>query len=472
LTCTAGTWTGLPTSYAYQWARNGANISGATSATYTLQSADVGDSVACTVTATSGSGSASATSASTATITTATPPVLSVPPAGAWTAPVVGATLPAGNGTWLNLPTGYTYQWGHGSSPGVAGTNITGATGSTYTVQSSDVGFYVYCTVTATNGAGSASAHAWGTVVTAVATGSNMPLKIASVSGRYQLQTAGGVPFIVKGVTEWSIADSGDDAAPNSYFAATEWADLATVVATEQSYGVNLVRVRLEASYYNGLSGSAQTAYVNQVVTRLADAKTQGAVLMLCMWDSYDQAGGFATNYASIYALMEAVSAATSNDPWLIWEPCNEPNDNSTGTFTWALWQTAMKGIINCLRTTCGYTGVIVIDPLNWANSGAHGLGFSDTDYTAIETYSAGLNGGTHNIAFAVHQYYYPSWSALTQGSTGGWSTSQFTGTVLGGTTTHCILASEVGFDNNPPSGSSVHDAELRGCLRVHSGLG
>lgn len=53
LTCSTGTWTGNPTpTYIYQWKRNGSNIGSATNSTYTLVTADVGQSIKCTVTAT------------------------------------------------------------------------------------------------------------------------------------------------------------------------------------------------------------------------------------------------------------------------------------------------------------------------------------------------------------------------------------------------------------------------------------
>ena len=63
VTCSTGTWTGTPTiTYAYQWKRNGNNIGGATSSSYLLVLADVGQSITCTVTATNFVGSASANS--------------------------------------------------------------------------------------------------------------------------------------------------------------------------------------------------------------------------------------------------------------------------------------------------------------------------------------------------------------------------------------------------------------------------
>ena len=61
LTCSTGTWSGSPT-YTYQWKRNGNNIGGATSSTYLVALADVGQNILCTVTATNFVGSASANS--------------------------------------------------------------------------------------------------------------------------------------------------------------------------------------------------------------------------------------------------------------------------------------------------------------------------------------------------------------------------------------------------------------------------
>jgi hypothetical protein len=61
LTCSTGTWTGSPT-YTYQWKRNGNNITSATNSTYTLVTADVSQSIKCTVTATNILGSANADS--------------------------------------------------------------------------------------------------------------------------------------------------------------------------------------------------------------------------------------------------------------------------------------------------------------------------------------------------------------------------------------------------------------------------
>ncbi len=55
----------------------------------------------------------------------------------------VGQTLTVSNGTWTGSPTSYTRQWK------ANGTNISGATATTYVPVSGDVGKTITCTVTA-----------------------------------------------------------------------------------------------------------------------------------------------------------------------------------------------------------------------------------------------------------------------------------------------------------------------------------
>jgi Carboxypeptidase regulatory-like domain len=65
---------------------------------------------------------------------------------------IVGDVLTCSQGTWSHEPTYLVYQWLR------EGTVITGQTGATYTLQASDEGHSVTCSVTAGNGAGAASA--------------------------------------------------------------------------------------------------------------------------------------------------------------------------------------------------------------------------------------------------------------------------------------------------------------------------
>lgn len=70
LTAWPGVWTGAPT-FTYQWLDDDVAISGATSATYTLQAAEQAGAITVTVTGTNSAGNASATSAATVAVAAA-----------------------------------------------------------------------------------------------------------------------------------------------------------------------------------------------------------------------------------------------------------------------------------------------------------------------------------------------------------------------------------------------------------------
>ena len=155
LRATTGTWTHNPTSYAYQWNSSaGGAISGATAATYVAVTGDIGNTLAVSVVATNSGGSSfPATSAATAAAIAAVIPVNTAPPAITGVAQV-GQTLSATTGTWINTPVSFTYQWQR------EGVNIPGATSSTYTLVTADLGALITVKVIASNiGGGSLPAR-------------------------------------------------------------------------------------------------------------------------------------------------------------------------------------------------------------------------------------------------------------------------------------------------------------------------
>ena len=165
-----GVWSGLPMSYTYQWSlcdgsgMSCSEIGGATSASYTPPAADVGSTLEVTVTAVNGSGSStSATSAASAQIVLGPPTSLALPQITGTAAP--GDVLTASNGTWDGSPTSYSYQWLY--CDGVDDcADEPDATGGTYTVDPSDLGYEIEVEVTATNGAGSTTAVSTAQTVT------------------------------------------------------------------------------------------------------------------------------------------------------------------------------------------------------------------------------------------------------------------------------------------------------------------
>ncbi|MGA9860269.1 MAG: hypothetical protein WBQ18_20550 [Solirubrobacteraceae bacterium] len=160
LTASSGSWSGVGNVLAYQWQRsaNGSAwtpITGATTAAYTLATADEGDYVRVLVTATNPDGSVAQGSAPT-TLVQGMPPVNTRAPAVVGT-PSVGAVLSVDTGTWAPLGPSFSYVWQRGDATD-GYTNIPGATSATYTTVAGDVGQNIRVIVTATNPDGSAGA--------------------------------------------------------------------------------------------------------------------------------------------------------------------------------------------------------------------------------------------------------------------------------------------------------------------------
>lgn len=72
-----------------------------------------------------------------------------------------GSIFSTTTGVWTNNPTSYTYQWQRGPTDNSSYSNIAGATSSSYTITTSDIGYSVRVVVTATNARGSTSVAAW-----------------------------------------------------------------------------------------------------------------------------------------------------------------------------------------------------------------------------------------------------------------------------------------------------------------------
>jgi hypothetical protein len=142
LTVSNGTWTGSPTSYTYQWQRctsgTCTNVAGATSQSYTVRAADAGHTLRAVVTATNADGSSTANSSQTAVVAASGAPHNTVQPSVSGDA-VVGSTLTAVVGTWMNSPTSYSYQWLQCDRFGGACVEVLGATGKTSGVRLADV---------------------------------------------------------------------------------------------------------------------------------------------------------------------------------------------------------------------------------------------------------------------------------------------------------------------------------------------
>lgn len=178
IVASTGTWANNPTSYGYQWQQcdssgvTCAGIAGATQTSYTPASAQVGKTLRVTVFASNASGSGSATSGATAPVVAPTSgaPTATTAPSVSGT-PQVGSSITASTGNWTNSPSAYAYQWGQCDSAGAGCSAIAGATATTFTPTTAQVGKTIRVTLVATNAAGSGSATSAATAAVAAAAG-------------------------------------------------------------------------------------------------------------------------------------------------------------------------------------------------------------------------------------------------------------------------------------------------------------
>ena len=170
-------------SYTYQWLADDTEISGATGSTYTLVSADQGKAIKVRVSFTDDAGNAeSLTSAATAAVAAANNPATGIP-AISGTAQV-GETLTVSTAGIADADgltnVSYTYQWLADD------TEISGATGSTYTLVSADQGKAIKVRVSFTDDAGNAESLT-SAATAAVAAANNPATGIPAISGTAQV---------------------------------------------------------------------------------------------------------------------------------------------------------------------------------------------------------------------------------------------------------------------------------------------
>ncbi len=146
LTTTNGTWTGLaPITFTYQWQRVTTDIGGATSSTYTLVAADVGNTIRCVVKATNSVAPSGVTANSNSTASVAaivpTAPTIGTATATSATTATVSYTASSSNGgatitsyTAVSSPSGITGSLATSGSGTITVSGLAGGTSYTFTV--------------------------------------------------------------------------------------------------------------------------------------------------------------------------------------------------------------------------------------------------------------------------------------------------------------------------------------------------
>jgi hypothetical protein len=193
LTCSEGGWEGSPTSYEYEWLRDGTVIAGATSSEYALTAADESSAVQCQVNAVNGEGAVGAVSTQDVVSPSPSPgPPVSIGAPEDYVRAGVGAAAACYYpGSWEEEPTSYEVQWlrngmviaGSRSGPISSEAEFD----SHYTLTAADLGKAIQCEVIATNASGSVTALTTATVVAPLAPESSATIPsepVVSVSDR------------------------------------------------------------------------------------------------------------------------------------------------------------------------------------------------------------------------------------------------------------------------------------------------
>jgi len=189
LSASEGVWRGAQSSTAYQWqqcdesGQSCVDLPGATGTGLAVTEAMAGSTLRVAVTVTGPGGQRTEVSSASEPVASASEVRNEAPPVISGTA-MVGAALTVSNGEWTGTgPIGYTYQWQRCDSEGAHCAPIAGATHVRYVPISADTGSTLDATVTATNGAGSATSTA-------------APTNTVVAAGAPMLQTAPTLPML------------------------------------------------------------------------------------------------------------------------------------------------------------------------------------------------------------------------------------------------------------------------------------
>jgi hypothetical protein len=265
-----------------------------------------------------------------------------------------------------------------------------------------------------------------------------------AAGGVLRAGSASGPRLELRGVNVWGLQDS-----ITGSFGADQYAHRAQVASTIKSWGANLVRFRVLADDYNNAPSAATGGLTRaQIIQRIKDWRNEvvmrGMYFMVCSWDALDGAhsdAGWAGNGSRVHQLFADIHRALGDDPMTIYEVTNEPNNVG-----WDAWEANMRSSIKYFRGSIGYRGLLVIDPIWWANSGTGGEGYDDGRYSSLEFYDAAQPGmGSQQLAFAKHDYAssYPNKT---------WNANAWVAAQGGSQRRHLIFETEFGNYNGDPS--------------------
>lgn len=341
----------------------------------------------------------------------------------------------ATGGSIANLPVGLTAVYSTGKLT-ISGTPTTSLAYSP--------------TVTAT-GAGGTSTLPFSFPIKAAVTSSVVPVVIPSSGSTPIAVTVNGSSIVFKGTTVWGMKDHITLA-----FGEEQYNERVKIVnnLAAAPWKVNCVRLRVLAFDYEEQTYMTKATYVQQIKNWVELFAAAKIYVFVCSWDPTDGKSGFtgsswASHASYSFPLFEAIYKEVGTNPYLLWEPFNEPHE-----VTEAQWKANWEATIKLFRETLGYKGLLCVGPNAWSNSGWGGEGYSNTLYEAIEAYDAARTGmsSKHAIVWAKHDYW-------NNNGTSAWSLASWKAAVGGTQIKHAILETEFGYWNDLGGGEPYYNA-------------
>ena len=411
-----GTWAGAGNTYAFQWqsspdlGQSWANISGATQGTYPLSLADENTNIRVVVTATNPDGTLAAASPATAAVQGA-PPVNTLTPSVTGLARL-GGVLTAAAGNWSPAGVTLTLQWQAGSA-GAGYQNITGATGTTFTVTSAQVGQSVRVLVTGANPDGSRSASSPAT---------------ATVVAPPHNTTAPTAPF---GTLQDSFTLTADPG----------------VWDTSTTYSYQWVRCPASATAITATCTNLATG-----PTYVVAGADVGSLIGVEVTAS--SAGGSTTANSALTAVIVGQSLTNRTPPWIVGNP-QVPNTLSANPGTWSVtltsvsytWQRCDTQGANCTTVATNQSSY----PLSAADAG-------HTIMLGVAAVSPGRTASANSRPLLVSAQPVPQPTSLP--TIGGMATRAATLTVYPGTWTNSPTTVTYQWESCNAQGQS--------CLPIH----
>ena len=242
---------------------------------------------------------------------------------------------------------------------------------------------------------------------TTVATGTSIstPSHDDQVAGLPVLQVVGArleltsrQRFVMRGVIIYAMPFYETDSKADPALASvTEqaYANRRAIFARVKALGFNTVKIPISAEIYAsdpyGLGGP--NGYLARLRTIVDAATSEGLYVVLGWWDALGEGYSVLKEYPSQFPMMKAVAHLFRDNPDVVYEPFNEPNQ-----INWDQWVVMSEKMVQYWRATIGYRGVIIADTKDYS------FNFDPTYVGALIRYDGALLGKP-NLLIANHRY-------------------------------------------------------------------